>query len=575
MIKQLAPFVGQYKRYAILAPIMVVLEVLFEIAIPYIMSLLVDVGVANGDTSYVLQMGGLMVLLAALALLSGALSARYAARASVGFGANLRAGLFNKIQDFSFKNRDRFTTPSLVTRLTTDITSIQNAFMMSLRLLFRAPVMLVSSLIMAFTINSSLFTVFLVAVPILGLSFFIIITLAFPRFQILLKKYDLLNASIQETLIGIRVVKAFVRATFEKKKFKQSNDELAEAGLRAEKVVIAQMPIMQMVIYLTIIAILWFGGNLVINRTMLTGQLFSFIAYVNQILFSLMMIAMVFINLVLSKAAMSRSVEILNEVIDIRDGEGDPTLHPADASIEFRHVSFRYNDTSTSPVLQNINLAIRSGEKIGILGGTGSAKSTLVQLIPRLYDATEGSVIVGGHDVREYALDTLRDAVGMVLQKNVLFSGSIKDNLRWGNPDASDAAMQEAARAAQAHAFIESFPEQYETKLEQGGVNVSGGQKQRLTIARALLKKPKILILDDSTSAVDTATDAKIREALRQQASETTLLVIAQRITSVMEMDRIVILDEGRIVGIGTHDELMATNAIYQEVYHSQQKGEQ
>ncbi len=575
MIKQLAPFVGQYKRYAILAPIMVVLEVLFEIAIPFIMSLLVDVGIANGDTSYVLQMGGLMVLLAALALLSGAMSARYAARASVGFGANLREGLFNKIQDFSFKNRDRFTTPSLVTRLTTDITSIQNAFMMSLRLLFRAPVMLISSLIMAFSINSSLFTVFLVAVPILGLSFFIIITLAFPRFQILLKKYDLLNASIQETLIGIRVVKAFVRATFEKKKFKQSNDELAEAGLRAEKVVIAQMPIMQMVIYLTIIAILWFGGNLVINQTMLTGQLFSFIAYVNQILFSLMMIAMVFINLVLSKAAMSRSVEILNEVIDIRDGEGDPTLQPRDASIEFRNVSFRYNDSSASPVLQNINLSIRSGEKVGILGGTGSAKSTLVQLIPRLYDVTEGSVLVGGHDVREYALDTLREAVGMVLQKNVLFSGTIKDNLRWGDANASDAAIQEAARAAQAHTFIESFPDQYETKLEQGGVNVSGGQKQRLTIARALLKKPKILILDDSTSAVDTATDAKIREALRQQASDTTLLVIAQRITSVMEMDRIVILDEGQIVGIGTHDELMATNAIYQEVYHSQQKGEQ
>ena len=575
MIKQLAPFVGQYKRYAILAPIMVVLEVLFEIAIPFIMSLLVDVGIANGDTSYVLQMGGLMVLLAALALLSGAMSARYAARASVGFGANLREGLFNKIQDFSFKNRDRFTTPSLVTRLTTDITSIQNAFMMSLRLLFRAPVMLISSLIMAFSINSSLFTVFLVAVPILGLSFFIIITLAFPRFQILLKKYDLLNASIQETLIGIRVVKAFVRATFEKKKFKQSNDELAEAGLRAEKVVIAQMPIMQMVIYLTIIAILWFGGNLVINQTMLTGQLFSFIAYVNQILFSLMMIAMVFINLVLSKAAMSRSVEILNEVIDIRDGEGDPTLQPRDASIEFRNVSFRYNDSSASPVLQNINLSIRSGEKVGILGGTGSAKSTLVQLIPRLYDVTEGSVLVGGHDVREYALDTLREAVGMVLQKNVLFSGTIKDNLRWGDANASDAAIQEAARAAQAHTFIESFPDQYETKLEQGGVNVSGGQKQRLTIARALLKKPKILILDDSTSAVDTATDAKIREDLRQQASDTTLLVIAQRITSVMEMDRIVILDEGQIVGIGTHDELMATNAIYQEVYHSQQKGEQ
>ena len=570
MVKKVLPFAKKYGVYAILSPIAIIGEVWAEINIPKLMSQIVDTGIGNKDISYVLKVGGQMVLYALFALLCGALAARFAALGGLGFGSELRRGLFYKLQTYSFKNLDRFRTASLVTRLTADVNNIQNAFMMIIRVAVRAPFMLVCATWMAFKINHSLVSVFLVAIPVLGTALAVIACMAFPRFTAMLKRYDGLNASVQENLISIRVVKAFVRSDYEKKKFKEANDGLRDSSIRAEKVLAFNGPFMQITIYACIIAILWFGGNHIINGTMQTGELISFISYVTQILMSLMMISMIFVTLVMSKASLVRIGEVLDEVPDIQDGK---ETEVKDGSITFENVSFRYNGGAEENVLQNINLSIRSGETIGIIGGTGSAKSTLVQLIPRLYDASEGRVLVGGKDVRDYSIHALRDAVSMVLQKNVLFSGSIRDNLRWGNENSTQEEIEEACESAQADGFVKSFPDGYDTDLGQGGVNVSGGQKQRLCIARALLKHPKIIILDDSTSAVDTATDAKIRAALRKDLKGTTALIIAQRISSVEDADRILVLNDGKISDFDTHENLMKNSEIYREVYESQKKG--
>lgn len=570
MVKKVLPFAKKYGVYAILSPIAIIGEVWAEINIPKLMSQIVDTGIGNKDISYVLKVGGQMVLYALFALLCGALAARFAALGGLGFGSELRRGLFYKLQTYSFKNLDRFRTASLVTRLTADVNNIQNAFMMIIRVAVRAPFMLVCATWMAFKINHSLVSVFLVAIPVLGTALAVIACMAFPRFTAMLKRYDGLNASVQENLISIRVVKAFVRSDYEKKKFKEANDGLRDSSIRAEKVLAFNGPFMQITIYACIIAILWFGGNHIINGTMQTGELISFISYVTQILMCLMMISMIFVMLVMSKASLVRIGEVLEEVPDIQDGK---ETEVKDGSITFENVSFRYNGGAEENVLQNINLSIRSGETIGIIGGTGSAKSTLVQLIPRLYDASEGRVLVGGKDVRDYSIHVLRDAVSMVLQKNVLFSGSIRDNLRWGNENSTQEEIEEACESAQADGFVKSFPDGYDTDLGQGGVNVSGGQKQRLCIARALLKHPKIIILDDSTSAVDTATDAKIRAALRKDLKGTTALIIAQRISSVEDADRILVLNDGKISDFDTHENLMKNSEIYREVYESQKKG--
>ena len=573
MIKHLKPYLTKYRLPSILAPITVIAEVLLEIQIPFLMAKIVDQGITTRDLSYVFQIGAIMVLVALCSLLFGVLSGRFAAKGAMGFGSEIRKAVFDKIQEFSFANIDRFSTPSLVTRLTTDITNTQMAYMMVIRVLVRAPVMLVSATIMAAAINGDLVRVFLIVIPILAIALATMSTLAFPRFNAMLKKYDGLNAQVQENLIAIRVVKAFVRARYEKKKFAEANDSLMRASLAAEKIIILGMPIMMLTMYATIIAILWFGGNMIIGGTLLTGELISFISYVTQILMSLMMIAQVFIMIVLSRSSVARIVEVLEEPISITDETASPSLTAEDGSIEYRNVSFKYQEDAAENILTGINFSIASGETVGIIGGTGSAKTTLVQLIPRLYDVTDGQVLVGGHDVRDYTLDHLRSVVAMVLQKNVLFSGTIKDNLKWGDENATDEEVIAAAKAACAHDFIMSFPESYDTYLGQGGVNVSGGQKQRLCIARALLKKPKIIILDDSTSAVDTATDSAIREGFRQNLKDTTAIIIAQRISSVSDADKIIVLDEGRIDAIDTHENLLENNAIYREVFHSQQKG--
>ncbi len=573
MLGKLLTYLAKFKIYAILCPLAVIGEVFLEIRIPFLMSKIVDEGIAHRDIDYVLQTGGLMVLMALFSLLFGVLSSRFAATASMGLGSELRRALFYKVQDFSFSNIDKFSTASLVTRLTTDISHAQGAFMMTIRILVRAPIMLVSATFMAYSINQNLVNVFLVAIPVLGFALALIAMTALPRFGVMLKKYDAINASVQENLIAIRVVKAFVRSQYEKMKFKKANDDLMQASIRAEKIVVCNLPVMQLTMYACIIAILWFGGHMVVAGSMLTGQLIGFISYVTQIMISLMLISMVFVHLVLSRASVSRIFEVIDEQVDITDGLGRIELKVADGSIVFQDVSFRYNLKSEIDTLQHINISIKSGQTVGIIGGTGSAKTTLVQLIPRLYDVTAGRVIVGGCAVQDYKLQELRGAVAMVLQKNMLFSGTIKDNLLWGNTEATDEQIIAACRVAQAHDFIMSFPDGYATILGQGGVNVSGGQKQRLCIARALLKKPKILILDDSTSAVDTATEARIREGIRAYSKDITVIIIAQRITSVCDAEQIIVLDEGKVNAIGTHSELLQNNKIYQEVYCSQQKG--
>lgn len=573
MIKKLASYIGNFKKYVILTPIIIAGEVLMEILIPFIMGRILDIGInGEGGIPYIVKMGVLMLVMALISLCFGALAGKFAATAGMGFAKNIRKALFDKVQDFSFKNIDKFSTASLVTRLTTDVTNTQNAFMMIIRTAVRAPLMMIGATIMAMFINVKLSVVFFIAIPFLGAALFLIGSKAHPRFQRMLKKYDGMNASVQENLIGIRVVKAFVREDHEKKKFTASADDVRKAQVFAEKLVILNNPLMQLTMYASIMAILWFGGNMIIGGNMETGQLSSFISYVTQILMSLMMISFIFIMCIISRASVSRIIEVLDEQPDISDSDEFGKV-VEDGSISFKNVSFSYVDSLDNLALEHINLDIKSGETIGIIGGTGSSKTSLVQLIPRLYDASEGEVFVGGHNVKDYKLDDLRNEVSMVLQNNVLFSGTIKDNLKWGDTEASDEEIIEACKAAQAHEFVASFPEGYETDLGQGGVNVSGGQKQRLCIARALLKKPKIIILDDSTSAVDTATDSKIRQAFREKLSETTTIIIAQRISSVCDADRIIVMDDGKINGIGTHDELMKSNEIYREVYNSQQKG--
>lgn len=572
-IKQLLSYLGEYKKYAIWTPIVMVGEAAMEILIPFLMAQMLTNGVKAENISYTVKIGIVMIVAALFSLLCGALGGRFSAKAGIGFGKNIRAKLFERVQDFSFSNVDHYSTASLVTRLTTDVTNVQNTFMMCVRMLVRSPSMLIGALIMAITINAKMALVFAVVIPILAVALGLIASNAYPRFNRMLERYDKMNAALQENLIAIRVVKAFVREPHEIDKFELSADEVRKTQVAAEKVVLLNGPVMQLCMYGCILAVLWFGGQMSILGTFEVGELSGFISYIGQILMSLMMITMIFINVIISMASVRRICEVLDEQVDITDTEADPELTVENGAIEFRNVSFAYNKDSENPNLENINLCIHSGETIGIIGGTGSAKSTLVQLIPRLYDVTEGSVMVGGHDVREYKLNVLRDQVAMVLQKNVLFSGTIRENLRWGNPDATDEQLVEACKAAQAHDFITAFPDGYDTELGQGGTNVSGGQKQRLCIARALLKQPKIMILDDSTSAVDTATDSKIRDALAAYHSNITTIIIAQRISSVAEADRILVMDEGKCNAFDTHENLLAHNEIYREVYESQQKG--
>lgn len=571
-LQQIKKYVGHYNKTANLTRLFVILETFVDILIPFLIAKLIDHGIAPGDLQGILTYATLLVITAVLALVFGILGARYAALASSGFAKNLRQGMFYKIQDFSFKNIDKFSTASLVTRLTTDVTNMQNAYQMSIRIALRAPFMLVFALLMAFSIHLQMALIFIGILPVLGGGLYLIATKAHPLFKQVFKTYDRLNRVVQENLRGIRVVKAYVRETFEINKFKEVSSTIFKNFTKAERIVALNGPLMQFAVYASIILIAWFGGRMIVAGTLTTGELVSLITYAMQILMSLMMISMVMVMFTISRASADRILEVFNEEIDLASPE-NPVTEVKEGSVAFEHVYFAYDDEAENFVLKDINFTINPGETVGIIGSTGSAKSTLVQLIPRLYDVTKGRVLVGGIDVRKYDLRTLRDAVGMVLQKNVLFSGTIQENLRWGDQNATLSEIILASQYAQAAEFIERFPEKYDTYLEEGGTNVSGGQKQRLTIARALLKKPKILILDDSTSAVDTKTDAKIRQALREKLPGTTKIIIAQRVASVMDADKIIVLDRGQISGIGTHEELLETNEIYREVYESQTKG--
>ena len=574
MVKKLLKYVKGYWIFTVLAPLTIIWEVMLEVRIPMLMSDIVDTGVNGGaGLEYIFTKGLQMVIMALASLICGALSARFASVAGMGFGANIRKALFGKIQDFSFANIDRFSTASLVTRLTTDVNTVQNTFMMVIRICVRAPVMFCMAIICAVQFNAKLSIVFAVVVPMLIVVLAVIVSMAFPLFKQMFRRYDDLNASVQENLIAVRVVKAFVRSEYEKKRFKKSNDALMNASVRAERLVIINNPVMMLCVYACIVAALWFGGGFVIEGSMKTGELMGFITYITQIMMSLMTISMIFVMIVISKASAARIIEVIEEIPDINDSNADALLEVEDGSIEMRNVCFKYNSGAEKNVLDNINLDIKSGETVGIIGGTGSAKTTLVQLIPRLYDVTQGELLVGGRNVREYKIKALRDSVAMVLQSNVLFSGTIAENLRWGDENATQEELEKVCKIAQAHDFIESFSDGYETDLGQGGVNLSGGQKQRLCIARALIKKPKILILDDSTSAVDTATDAKIREGFAANLGDVTTIIIAQRVSSISHADKIIVLDDGKIDAIGTHEELLENNESYRAVYPSQQEG--
>ena len=574
MLKKLASYIKEYKKDTILTPIFVVLEVVMEVIIPLLMARIIDVGIQNGDVHYILEMGILLIVSAILSLTFGMLSGRFAAKASAGYAKNLRKAMFHKVQDYSFENIDKFSTSSLVTRMTTDVTNVQMAFQMIIRILVRGPIMMIFALLMVMSISMKLSAVFFVAIPVLGAILFYIAIKAHPNFERVFKKYDKLNRVVQENVSAIRVVKAYVRESFEEKKFKEVNDEVYENFKKAEKIVAFNGPVMQFTIYTCILLISWIGTQLIVGGEMQTGQLSSIITYAWQILASLMMLSFVFVMIIMAQSSAERIIEVIDEEPTIKDKE-NPLTEVKDGSIKFENVSFQYSDEQNDDkfALENINLDIKAGETIGIIGGTGSSKSTLVQLIPRLYDVTKGSIKVGGVDVKDYEIHALRDAVAMVLQKNVLFSGTIAENLRWGDKEADQEELEEACKLAQADGFIKEFPSKYETVLDQGGTNVSGGQKQRICIARAMLKKPKILILDDSTSAVDTKTDALIRKAFREEIPNTTKIIIAQRVSSVEDADKIIVLNEGKIDGIGTSEELLKTNAIYREVYESQMKG--
>ncbi len=581
MIKKLAKSVKGYTLPAVFTSICVILETVLEVVIPLLMSNIVNAMETfrinpvqmPSDTlmSVVVKNGLLMIGAAVLSLIFGALSGKLCAVAGTGFSKNLRKSLFSKIQEFSFANVDKFSTASLVTRCTTDVNNAQQSFMMLIRIVMRAPAMLVFATIMAFIKEPNLAWIFLIAIPLLAVMMAVIAFKAYPLFMRMLKKYDKMNATVQENLVAIRVVKAYVREDYEEEKYRKSTEDVRFAQLAAEKLMVVTNPLAMTVMYGTLIALLAVGGADIVNKGMQSGTLTAMMSYATQILMSVLMICFVAVQLVMSRASLQRIVEVLDETPDIADGNGSKTVNSG--AIEFNNVDFSYSGNKDNLTLENINLKIESGETVGIIGGTGDGKSSLVQLIPRFYDVLNGQVLVDGTDVREYSLSDLREGVSMVLQKNVLFSGTIKENLRWGNENATDEEIVEAAKAACADEFISSFPNGYETDLGQGGVNVSGGQKQRLCIARALLKKPKIMILDDSTSAVDTATDAKIRDGLKNAAKDMTTIIIAQRISSVEHCDKIVVLNDGKIDAIGTHEQLLKTNDIYQEVYHSQQKG--
>ena len=572
MIRTLLSEVKEYKRASIVTPLFMLLEVLMETLIPFLMASIIDDGVNAGDIGHIYRVGGLMVAAAAVGLFAGMAGGRYGAKASAGFAKNLRESMFNHIQTFSFANIDKFSTAGLVTRLTTDVTNLQNAYQMILRMFTRAPASMICAMVMAFNINARLSSIYLAAVIILGVILFFIIRHATGFFQQAFPKYDELNASVQENVSAVRVVKAYVREEQETSKFQRASQNIYNIFVKAECNVIVNAPLMMFTVYTCIILISWLGAKMIVSSALTTGELMSLLAYCMNILMSLMMLSMVFVMISMSMASIRRISEVLHETSDL-DNPAEPVYEVKDGSITFRHVDFAYKKDSAEPVLKDINLEIRSGETIGIIGGTGSAKTSLVNLVSRLYDVTDGEVLVGGRNVKEYDMESLRNQVSVVLQNNVLFSGSILENLRWGDLDASDEECEAACRLACADEFIQRFPDGYYTHIEQGGSNVSGGQKQRLCIARALLKKPKILILDDSTSAVDTATDGKIRRAFREEIPDTTKLIIAQRISSVQDADRIIVMEEGRIDGFGTHEELLAQNEIYREVFESQTQG--
>ena len=572
MIKRLTACIKEYKRDTILTPIFVIGEVAFDVLIPMMTGKLLDEGVKAGSMEHILRYGVMVVAMALIALLLGALSGRYAARAATGFSRNLRREMYRNVQEFSFSNIDKFSTGGIITRLTTDVTNVQMAFMMIIRIAVRCPIMLICAWALTFTINPKLALLFLIVLPVLAAGLLLIMSKAHPIFERVFKRYDHLNNVVQENLLGIRVVKSFVREEHEKEKFGKVSNEIYMDFSKAEKLIAFNMPLMQLCIYTCIITVSWLGAHLVVGGDMTTGQLTSMFSYIMMILMSLMMVSMVLVMIILARASAERISELLAEESDLKNGP-NPIETVKDGSVVFENVSFSYANDPNKECLKDVNLTIRSGETVGILGGTGTSKTTLVQLIPRLYDATEGRVLVGGVDVRDYDMEALREQVAMVLQKNVLFSGSIKDNLRWGNKDATDEEMVRVCKLAQADSFIQEFPDKYDTYIEQGGSNVSGGQKQRLCIARALLKKPKILILDDSTSAVDTKTDALIRKAFREEIPDTTKFIIAQRISSIQDADKILVMGGGKIVDMGTHEELLANSSIYREVYESQTKG--